>query len=231
MSGPVLAPPLLILSLTMDAVTPRASAAAPAALVDVAPPPTVGAPSSGLFRLADAIEIGLKNQPSVKQAHAQTVAAQARADQASAPLLPQLTLAASYQRRYGSSTLASVGTTGGTTAGGVPTNVVSTTNKSGIDIFTVGASATQLIWDFNQVRGRARAADQLALSAEEQERVAAYVTAANIRRNFFVARAQKALIKVASDTRANVQRHVEQTRGFVSVGLQPDIALATVETE
>ncbi|HMI85406.1 MAG TPA: TolC family protein [Polyangiaceae bacterium] len=226
---PVLATPLLILSLTLDAVTPRSSSAvAPAAPFDGTPPaPTTAGQPGGVLRLADAIEIGLRNQPTVKQAHAQTLAAQARADQAGAPLLPQVALAASYQRRYGSAFLP--GTAG--TAGGVPTNVVSTTDKSGIDVFTVGGSATQLIWDFNQTSGRARAADRLAMSIEEQERVAAYVTAANIRRNFFYAREQKALIKVASDTRANVESHREQTRGFVRVGLQPDIALARAETD
>lgn len=216
----------------MDVVTPRTAAALPSTADAVAIPAPAEASSSGLLRLADAIEIGLKNQPAVKQAHAQTTAAQARADQAGAPLLPQLTLVASYQRRYGSAIVPGAVPGGGTTSpGGVPTNVASTTDKSGIDIFTFGGSATQLIWDFNQVRGRARAADRLAMSAEEQERVAAYVTTANIRRNFFVAREQKALIKVAADTRANVQRHLEQTRGFVNVGLQPDIALARAETD
>jgi outer membrane protein len=217
----------------LDAITPRSSLAAmPSAALDAAPPSLTGTPATAILRLADAIEIGLKNQPTVKQAHAQTMAAQARADQAGAPLLPQLTLAASYQRRYGSAiTTTGVAAGGITTPGGVPTNVASTTDKSGIDVFTVGGSATQLIWDFNQVRGRARAADRLAMSAEEQERVAAYVTAANIRRNFFFAREQKALIRVASDTRDNVQHHLEQTRGFVNVGLQPDIALARAETD
>ena len=213
----------------MDAVTPRLSAAIPPAS-DAMNAPAVTTPSAGVLRLADAIEIGLRNQPAVKQARAQTAAAQARADQASAPLLPQVTLVASYQRRYGTAFVPGAGG-GTTTPGGVPTNTTSTTNKSGIDVFTFGGSATQLIWDFNQVRGRARAADQLALSAEEQERVAAYATTANIRRNYFVAREQKALIKVAADTRDNVQRHLEQTRGFVKVGLQPDIALARAETD
>jgi outer membrane protein len=201
----------------MDAVSPAIAAAAP---------------TSGPLRLADAIEIGLRNQPTVKQARAQTAAAQARADQAGAPLLPQVTLVASYQRRYGSAFIPGTVPGGATTTPGtVPTNTTSTTNKSGIDIFTFGGTATQLIWDFNQVRGRARAADQLALSAEEQERVTAYVATANIRRNFFFAREQKALVKVAADTRDNVQRHLEQTRGFVNVGIQPDIALARAETD
>ena len=231
MSRPVHPPPLLLLSLAMDAVTPKVTAAVLPTTVDAATAPVASAPSSGVLRLSDAIEIGLKNQPAVKQAHALTMAAQARADQASAPLLPQVTLIASYQRRAGPAFIPGAVPGGGTTPGGVPVNTTSTTNKAGIDIFTVGGSATQLIWDFNQVRGRARAADQLAMSAEEQERVTAYDTAANIRRSYFFARDQKALVKVAADTRDNVQRHLEQTRGFVSVGLQPDIALARAETD
>ena len=183
-------------------------------------------PSSGVLRLSDAIEIGLKNQPAVKQAHALTMAAQARADQAGAPLLPQVTLIAAYQRRAGPAFIPGAVPGGGTTPGGVPVNTTSTTNRAGIDIFTIRRQRNAAHLGFQSGAWSARAADQLAMSAEEQERVTAYFTAANIRRSYFVARDQKALVKVAADTRDNVQRHLEQTRGFVNVGMQPDIALA-----
>ena len=199
--------------------------------VDAATAPAASVPSSGVLRLSDAIEIGLKNQPAVKQAHALTMAAQARAirparrsclrsrssrrtsaapDRLSSPA-PSLAAAphraafrsTPLRRRTGPASISSP-------------SAAAQRSSSGI---------------FNQVRGRARAADQLAMSAEEQERVTAYFTAANIRRSYFVARDQKALVKVAADTRDNVQRHLEQTRGFVNVGIQPDIALARAETD
>src|SRR5262245_48817043 len=67
MSRPVHPPPLLILSLAMDAVSPAVAAAAPPKAGDTVTTP-VAAPTSGQLRLTDAIEIGLRNQPAVKQA-------------------------------------------------------------------------------------------------------------------------------------------------------------------
>src|SRR5258705_12120787 len=49
--------------------------------------------------LQEAIDTALRQQPLLVQARAQTEAAMARADEARAPLLPQVNGSASYQRR------------------------------------------------------------------------------------------------------------------------------------
>jgi outer membrane protein len=176
-----------------------------------------------VLHLSEAVDAGLKNQPSLKQAHAQAVVLEERSNEAKAPLLPQITGIASYQHRVGQATSAGSG------GGGAPTALPLTT--SAVDIYTFGGTATQLIWDFNQASEKYRAAGLLAASAQEQEKATAYLVAAGVRRAYFAARAQRALVGVASDTYANVEKHLKQTEGFVKAGTQPEIALAQTRTD
>ncbi|HEY8077734.1 MAG TPA: TolC family protein [Labilithrix sp.] len=182
-------------------------------------------PPSRVLRLNDAVEAGLKNQPTVRQARAQTRVFDNRADEAKAPLLPQVTAIASYQRVRGAARSGTVTTTG------APSTIPTSTPASGVDVFTFGASASQLIWDFGQTYEKYRAADRLASSAKATEQTAEYTTVADVRRSYFTARAQKALVKVAADSLANLDRHLVQIEGFVKVGTRPEIDLAQARTD
>ena len=53
----------------------------------------------------------------------------------------------------------------------------------------------------------------------------------NVRKAYFGARAQKDLISVAAETVNNQIKHLKQTEGFVTVGTQPEIALAQAKTD
>lgn len=78
-------------------VTAPAPAPPPPVVTATAAPPE--APSTGgVLRLTDAEELTEKNQPSLRQSHAQTMAAEARVEETRAPGLTQLTGVASYQR-------------------------------------------------------------------------------------------------------------------------------------
>src|SRR5689334_4273839 len=71
------------------------------ALADAAEAPAPGPPSPVALRvltLAEALESARAHQPVLRQARAATRAADARADEARSPLLPQLLGSASYQR-------------------------------------------------------------------------------------------------------------------------------------
>ncbi|HEX4619952.1 MAG TPA: TolC family protein, partial [Myxococcaceae bacterium] len=67
-------------------------------------------------------------------------------------------------------------------------------------------------------------------SQEDTEKATLLQVVLIARTAFFQARATKDLVQVAKDTLKNQDAHLAQTKGFVQVGTQPEIALATAET-
>lgn len=203
------------------------------------------APPQRILRLNEAVDTALKSQPSLAQTKAQTRAAEGRATQARQLYYPQLTATASYQRVRSASvggrgvvTSTGTGTGGGTgtgntagaTTGSTP-SAFATTSSAGIDIFTFGGNATQLIWDFGSVRDRAHAADKLVESFQANEHAGIRAVVVDVRRAYFTARAQRALIGVARQSLGNFEAHLAQIQGFVAVGTRPEIDLAQAKTD
>ena len=96
--------------------------------------------------------------------------------------------------------------------------------------YTYGATASQLFFDFGMTSGRWQSAAAARDAAVSTHRTTEQQTLLNVRRAFFLARAQRHLVAVAEETVANQERHADQTRAFVRTGIQPDINLATVLT-
>lgn len=213
--------------------------ATPAAPVQVTPSttPVVSPHAAGrVLRLDEAVATAEKNQPAILQAHAQRVAAEGRTDQARAPMLPQLNAVVSYQRLRsavigGRAATGIGGAGGGAGTSGAPSAFATNTGASGVNIFTFGASATQLLWDFGTAYRRYQAADRMVSSFEANERTTSQLVLTNVRKAFFAARAQKALVAVAKDNVENLDRHLVQARGFASAGTQPEIAVAQSLTD
>jgi outer membrane protein len=191
-------------------------------LLDVSPKRVV--------RLDDAIAVALRQHPSIKQANAATNAATARIDEAKSTLFPQLTAVASYQRVRRANFAGTAAITG-TTTGGPPSALAPVTSPSGIDVFTFGVSATQLIWDFGRTTDNYRAADRLASAAGAEEKVTEQTVIVGVRRAYFTARAQSALVIVARDSLVNFERHLTQIIGFVQTGTRPEIDLAQARND
>ena len=166
----------------------------------------------------------MANQPLLRQAHAQSDAAFARADEARAPLLPQVTGSATYQRATSNFVAR---------PGSVPNTVTSATrsNFDTFDYWNFGITASQLIYDFGQTPSRWRAAQASAEGQRENERATQLQTLLNARTAFFGARAQKALLGVAQDTLKNQERHLAQIQGFVEIGTRPEIDLAQARSD
>jgi outer membrane protein len=184
------------------------------------PAPPAGAPPAPaparVLTLEDALKIGLARQPQLVQARATTDAARARVDQALAPLLPQITGNAFYER-YTTST----GAAGGAAAIGLGR----TTGAQ--DLYSVGISGRQLIYDFSQTSDRWRASKAVAAGQLESEHSTAQTVALGIRSTYFNAVAAKALVGVARETLDNERQHLDQIKGFVDVGTRPAIDLVT----
>lgn len=195
---------------------------------------------SRVLRLNEAVETALKAQPTLAQAKAQTAAAEGRATQARQLYYPQLNATASYSRVRSASigggrgaviSGGGAGTGGGTGPTASTPTAIATTSTSGVNIFTFGGNATQLIWDFGSVRHRAHAADKLVESFQANEHASTRSVVVDVRRAYFTARAQKALITVAKQSLDNFQAHLDQIQGFVSVGTRPEIDLAQAKTD
>jgi outer membrane protein len=202
-----------------------------AAVAAAAPAPPREAPAASLrvIRLDDAVRTALANQPSLQQARAQTSAAEGRATQARSPFFPQVTAIASYQhgKTGGVGGRAGATTTG---VGGAPT-ALAPTDTGPFDVYTFGGTVSQLLWDWGTTYHRSRAANRQVESLQATEKTTSQNVVIDVRQSFFTARAQKALVSVSRDSLANLQRHLDQIQGFVSVGTRPEIDLAQARTD
>ncbi len=171
------------------------------------------APPSRIVSLEDAIRTARANHPQLLQARAGAEAAAARADEALAPLLPQVGGSLSYRR------------------GTANSPGLGPTSWTGKDLWTAGATASQLVWDFGQTTGRWDSAKESAGAQRDSERHTALQVVLGVRSAFFTARASKDLVGVARETLANQEAHLRQIRGFVEVGTRPEIDLAQARTD
>jgi outer membrane protein len=220
----------VIVNFAANSLVARAAQTAPGDTPSGQPLPVPGdaaapaRPDLPVLTLERAVEAALKNQPSLHQARASTEAAAGREDQARAGALPQLNGVATYQRTTGN-----FSPRPGATSASIQAAPPWSTRT--YDFFNFGLSASQLIYDFGQTPGRRRSAEANREAAEAAERTAAFNVALAVRRAFFQARAQKALIAVAGAGVSNQERHVQQIKSFVAAGLRPEIDLARVRTD
>jgi outer membrane protein len=173
--------------------------------------------------LEAALAIGRTHQPQLRQARAQVDAAEARVDEARAPLLPQVNASGSYTTGNLVASPGSIGT-GGATAG-------TGTSFDTSSFWRSGVSATQLIWDFGQAwsrRAAARASADAQGKSEQATRLGADLA---IRGAYFTARAARDAVSVARTALENQTRHVDQIRAFTEVGTRPQIDLLQAEAD
>jgi outer membrane protein len=207
---------------TLPALRPPAPDALPSAVppadtgsVAAATPPTSGART---LSLAEAVRTAVARHPALRIAQTNEASAAAQADQAFALLLPSLTGSASYRRatQRGADTSGFVGP--GQSLGGR-------------DYFQFGVSVNQLIYDFDQTRGRYKAAEANAQALQHSVADQRLELTLGVKSAYFQARAQLALVRVSQDTLNNQARHVAQVEGFVEVGTHPPIDLVQARAD
>lgn len=174
--------------------------------------------------LEAAITQALEQVPALEAARAQERAAQARARETFAPMLPQVSLGLTYSR----STANFVGR-----PGQVPSAIAGASNLSleSFDFFTGNVSAQMLVWDFFSTWNRHQASKRLAESQAAVTKGLELTTALNVRTAFFAARAQDDLVAVTQASLDNTRAHLTQVQAFVSAGARPEIDLAQVKAE
>ncbi len=182
-------------------------------------------PNGPALSLEQALRTALQNHPELRRAQAGVGAANARADQLRAPLLPQVQANLSYQR----STANFV-----PRPGSLPRDLSSTGSRSSFDTFDYfsgSLSASQLVWDFGQTTGRWRASQAQAEAQKESARTSEQQVLLNVHTAFFTARAAKALVEVAQETLENQRQHLAQAEAFVQIGTRPEIDVAQARTD
>ena len=211
--------------MTVPALLALALAVSAAPSAATAPPPAAeSVPASRVLTLDEALQAARIRHPQIRQAAAVTAAGSARADEALAPLLPQVTGNGSYQR-----TTANYTSRPGSLPGSI-SSTGSTESWDSFNYFNFGLNASILVYDFGQTPSRWRASKATLASLQESERTTLSQVLFAARNAYFQARAARDLVEVAKQTLANQKKHLEQTEGFVQVGTQAPIALAQTRT-
>jgi outer membrane protein len=182
--------------------------------------------------LEEALRSARERQPQLRQARAAAEAASARAREAFAPMLPQLTATAGYQR----TTANAISRPG---SASVPQRICPTATDptapcspwTTFNAWSDNVSATLLLWDWGGAPYKWKAAEAQADALVAQERVTALQVDFTVRSSYFDARANKALVQVAQDTLRNQLQHLRQTEGFVKAGTHPEIDLVQARTD
>jgi outer membrane protein len=190
------------------------------------PPPALE-PAGRVLGLAELERIALAQQPQMLAAHAQTRIAEAGAEIARSPLLPQVTGIAQYTRETGNFAPRPGAVPAATAGNGVMVAATpSTSLTQSYDYWNFGLTGTQLIYDFGQTFDKYRAARETEDAQGATEAATRFVVLSSVRAAYFTARSNKDLIDVARENFEDQGKHLTQVQGFVQVGTQPPIALA-----
>ncbi len=188
---------------------------------------TVFLATTQVLTLDQAVQTAAKNQPQLLAAHANTDVAYARAGEARAPLLPQVSGSATYTRSTANQQPGAAAVAG---FGGGTGSTASLDSWNTLNHWNFGITAQQTLWDGSGQFARWRQNVATAESVEATERATKLSVTLTVRSSYFTAVADKALVGVARDTLVNQDKHLQQTDGQVKVGTQPEIALATART-
>jgi outer membrane protein len=174
--------------------------------------------------LDEALASAMEQVPALKAARAQETAAQARARESFAALLPQVSLGLAYSR----STANFVAR-----PGALPSSLAGASSLSldSFDFFTGNVTAQMMVWDFFTTWNRHQAAKRSADGQAAQTRSLELTTALNVRTSYFAARAQDELVAVAQASLDNTRAHLNQIQAFVSAGARPEIDVAQSRAE
>lgn len=176
----------------------------------------LGALTGPTLSLEQALSTAETQSPQLRQARGSTEVAEARGQEVSAPMLPQVTATGSYKR-----STSNTAPNPGVTSNRAGSNSFDTTG-----LYSVGVTASLLLYDFGQTSGRVDA-QKATIEAQRQSAEAMKLQVLyNTRLSFFTARAQREMVQVSERSVANQKRHLEQITAFVEVKTRPEIDLA-----
>jgi outer membrane protein len=178
-------------------------------------------PRKRVLTLSEALSTAREHQPALRLAEAQRQSADARVTISRADWLPQLNGTASFQRITGNFVAR---------PGAIPSSAASARRtEAELDFYrfwSFGVTGSQLVYDFGQAGGRLKASKQDREAQRHEQQAVTRNVATDVRRAYFLAQAQKALIAISRAALENQERHLAQVQAFVEVGTRPEIDLA-----
>jgi outer membrane protein len=171
--------------------------------------------------LDEALKTAEASQPQLRQAHAQSDAAEARAQQSFAPLLPEVKTVGLVERTTGNRFSKPTR----------PLIVVPAATWQAWDFFNFGVGVSQTLWDSGQTWNRWHAAKEKVEAQRQIEQLTNLQVVLAVRLTYFSAWAQGAMVAVGRRTLANQERHLAQIASFVEVGTRPKIDLAQARAD
>ena len=196
----------------------------------------VAAPTRQTITLDAAIDLALHSHPSEAQARANVDVASARVVESRSQYLPQVVGTGQYQRLTYNPTnkpgvfVPSATATAGASATSPGAAALTTSWTRTSDFFTFGGTASQLIYDFGQTSERWSSAVSGEAAATHSEHAVQVQIISNVRKAYFLARAQRDLVDVAAEAVANQKMHLDQIQKLVAQGMRPEIDQVTAET-
>jgi outer membrane protein len=176
---------------------------------------------SRVITLDEALKTAEAGQPQLRQAHAQSDAAEARVKQSFAPLLPEVKTVGLIERTTGNRNSKPTR----------PLIVIPAPSWQAWDFFNFGVGVSQTVWDSGQSWNRWRAAKESVEAQRQTEQLTKLQVVLLVRTTYFSAWAQKAMVGVGRSALANQERHLGQIAGFVEVGTRPQIDLAQARAD
>jgi outer membrane protein TolC len=181
-------------------------------------PAQEGLPPKGKpLNLEQCVELALKYQPLLQASQASIAVQKARVEQALAAYYPQVNFNSTYN----------TSTTNFTTVG---SSVRTSTNSlSFLDIFSMGPTLNQLIYDFGRTSNTVKINRETQRASEQDLQTAIQTVVLNVKQSYFGVLQTLALIKVAEDTLGQNQKRLEQAKGFYEAGTRPKIDVTNAE--
>ncbi len=180
-----------------------------------------GLPPKGKpLNLEQCVELALKYQPLLQASQASIAAQKARVEQALAAYYPQV----NFNSTYNTST-ANFGTVGGTAARAG----VSRYSWTFYDIFSMGPSVNQLIYDFGRTSNTVKINRENQNASEQDFQTTIQNVVLNVKQAYYGVLQSLALIKVAEETSDQNQKRLDQAKGFFQAGTRPKIDVTNAE--
>jgi outer membrane protein TolC len=172
--------------------------------------------------LNDCVALALRFNPALRSNQALIEAQKARVEQALAAYYPQINFNANYN-----TATSNFATLGGTTVAVARSQY----SWAFTDLFSMGPTLTQLIYDFGRTSSSVKI-NRENVKANEQDLVTTRQTVIlNVQQAYFAVLQGQRLIEVAKDVVTQTKQHLEQAQGFYQAGTRPKIDVTKAEVD
>ena len=175
--------------------------------------------------LSSAIEIALKNQPSIAAQVGALKTSQAKIGEAKSAYYPQVNLNENYNRTGAASTSDS------TSAYSSSTTSTSTSGYNIYNQYSTSASLSQLIYDFGKTGSQVRIQRYNSDSARSDLDSVMNLTAFNVKQAYFALQQAQENRDVAKEAVGQFDIHLRQAKGFYEVGTKPKFDVTKAEVD